>query len=106
MTVASNPCNWGHLFSVEQRVCGQFVACRTIALFTADSRMNTVVYCAAQSYFSQRWCCLRAGLAEASATLLALAEECGLSHLQAVVLDYIVMHYDAVRRCQSHTWCS
>lgn len=35
-------------------------------------------------------------MADAAAALLALAEDCGLTHLRAVALDYIVAHYEAV----------
>lgn len=43
-----------------------------------------------------------AGVADASAALLALADDCGLGHLRAVALDYIVTHYDTVSRTGVH----
>eukprot|EP00887_Chlorella_sp_A99_P004160 scaffold23.g4160.t1 len=41
------------------------------------------------------------GLADAAATLLALAEEHGLTHLRSVALDYCVHHWESVRRTEA-----
>ncbi len=39
-----------------------------------------------------------AGLADAAAALLGIADDNGLAHLRAVALDWIVHHYEAVAR--------
>ena len=41
---------------------------------------------------------LAAGLADASAALLALADDNGLSHLRAVALDFVVHNYETVSK--------
>ena len=35
---------------------------------------------------------------ETAAALLGVADEAGLSHLRAVALDFVVMHFDAVAK--------
>ncbi len=49
--------------------------------------------------------CARAGVADAAAALLALADDCGLAHLRAVALDFIVTHYDAVSKTGAQRGC-
>ena len=39
-----------------------------------------------------------AGACETAAALLGVADEAGLSHLRAVALDFVVMHFQAVAR--------
>ena len=45
---------------------------------------------------------LHAGLHDAAAALLALADDHGLPHLRAAALDYIVHHHTAVARTDSY----
>lgn len=54
--------------------------------------------CLARQPTSTRSSCPRSGLADASAALLALADDNGLAHLRAVALDFIVHHHEAVAR--------
>ena len=42
--------------------------------------------------------CGSAGVCETAAALLGVADEAGLSHLRAVALDFVVMHFDAVAK--------
>lgn len=44
-----------------------------------------------------------AGLADAAAALLSLADDNGLGHLRAVALDYIVHHHEACRKTGERT---
>ena len=39
-----------------------------------------------------------AAACETAAALLGVADEAGLSHLRAVALDFVVMHFEAVAR--------
>ena len=41
---------------------------------------------------------MHAGLADAAAALLALADDNGLAHLRAVALDYCVHNFEAVAK--------
>ena len=44
------------------------------------------------------WLLSPAGVPDAAAALLALADDCGLGHLRAVALDFIVTHFDEVSK--------
>ncbi len=45
-----------------------------------------------------------AGACETAAALLGMADEAGLSHLRAVALDFVVMHFEAVAKTTA--WAS